>query len=270
MEVDICTGMLLKKNWLFESWTLLGLNILMILSGCDFLGIGQPDDPLYDPNNTSTCRYIDYDHSTQTGIRIMYYESGKKKSYAYFDKGRRDSLFRAWYENGNKKLVIWYDKGMKQGLYQKYRKTGELYREIEYVNDLKNGSYTEFWKNGNVKYTLDYENDLPVNSTLKEYSSKGDKKGKHLIITEKNTVRKDGKYRLYVYFKDKPKESLYLARVDNVAMPLEKVDNMGYIEMDVPPNVSIMKKVLFEGYYEGKKSTVQSVKRSFNIGIDNF
>ena len=246
--------------------------MIVFISSCEFLGLTskKSDDPLFDPHNTPTCRYIDYDHDTKTGIRIMYYESGKKKSYVFFDHGMRDSLFRTWHENGKKKLVIWYEKGMKQGLYQKFRKTGELYREIEYEDDMKNGSYKEFWKNGRVKYELEYRNDLSLDKTLQEYKQDGNvRPGSFLVINEVNTVRKNNKYALYVYFDDLPEEAVYVAIIDGIPFALEKVSGKGVLSFDVPEGAFLMKKVVFEGFYQGRKRTVRSVKRSFSIGIEN-
>lgn len=236
------------------------------LMACDT----TPKDPYYDSHNTPTQRYIDYDHTTQTGKVIKYYESGKKRSIGFYAKGMRDSLFRSWHENGNPKLEIWYVKGQKQGLYKNYRKSGSLYREIEYKDDLKHGTYQEFWKNGNLKYSLEYQFGYELDETLQEYQSSGDRqKDSYLVITENNTVYKNNKYELRVYFDDLPKEAFYTATVDGIPYALEIEDRKGVIRIDVPKGVFIMKKVQFEGFYKGRKKTVQSVKRSFNIGVEN-
>ena len=43
----------------------------------------------------------------------------------------------------------------------------------------------------------------------------------------------------------------------------------GVIRLDVPQGTYIMKKVQFEGFYQGRKQTVKSVKKGFNIGVEN-
>ena len=239
--------------------------LLLSLIGCDFLSGTEPEG---DQHNTPTCRYVNYDHKTQTGKRILYYESGKKKSLGFFKNGMRDSLFKSWYENGNKKLEIWYADGKKEGLYKKYREGGEIYREIDYKDDLKHGQYQEYWKNGNLKYVLDYEYDFALDETLREYKSTGEKKGKFLVIDERNTVQINGMYELYVYFKDLPKQAAYTATVDGVPVLLAMKNRKGVISLKLNRGDFLMKKVQFEGFYEGRKSTIQSVKRSFNIGVE--
>lgn len=243
-----------------------GFLLILFSGGCD-----EPErDPNYDEHNTPTQRYVDYDHSTQTGKTIKYYSSRKKKSVCFYVKGRKNGLFRSWYENGNKKLEIWYVKGNKDGLYQHYREDGTIYREIEYKDDLKDGQYQEFWKNGNLKYSLDYQYNYALDETLREFKSTGNKKKDNvLIIDEHNTVKKDGKYRLYVYFADLPKEAYYAAYVDGVSHILEMQNKKGVIKIDVPPGIFLMKKIQFEGFYKGRRKTVKSVKRSFNLGIES-
>lgn len=244
------------------------LSILCIcLIACDSLFEPSTDG---DPKNTSTQRYVDYNHDTQTGKIIKYYQSGKKKSVGYYVEGRKDSLFQSWYENGNKKLLIWYKKGKKDGLYQYYRSDGPIYREIEYKDNEKEGLYKEFWKNGNLKYSLEYQYGFALDETLKEYKSTGrKKKDSYLVIKEKNTVKKDGKYTLTVYFEDVPKQAYYAAIIDGVPYILEMKNHKGVMEIDVPKGMFLMKKVEFEGFYQGRKHTVKSVKRKYNIGVEN-
>jgi hypothetical protein len=246
------------------------IHVFVLLALIGFIGCDVAEkDPNYDEHNTPTRRYVDYDHTTQTGKIIKYYASRKKKSVCYYEKGRKNGVIRSWYENGNKKLVIWYNKGKKDGLYQYYREDGPIYREIEYKDDLKEGQYQEFWKNGNLKYSLDYQHGYALDKTLREYKSTGAKKRDVLIIDEFNTVQKDGKYRLNVYFADLPKQAYYAAYLDGVPYILDMQNKKGVIEIDVPQGAFIMKKVQFEGFYEGKKKTFKTVKRSFNIGVEN-
>lgn len=234
--------------------------------GCE----SAADDPYYDSHNTATKRYIDYDHKTQTGKTITYYESGKRKSICFYNKGRRDSLFRSWYENGNRKLVIWYENGKKEGLYQYYRKDGPIYREIEYKDDLKHGLYQEFWKNGNLKYSLDYEYGYAIDETMKEFKSTGKReKDSYLVIRERNTIKENGKHTIYVYFEDQPKQAYYTAIIDGVPYALDMQNNKGLWVLDVPKGMFVMKKIQFEGFYEGRKQTIKSVKRNFNLGVEN-
>lgn len=234
--------------------------------GCD----NTPKDPYYDSHNTPTTRFMHYNHETQTGRIITYYESGKKASACYYDKGRRDSLYRSWHENGKPQLEIWYNKGKKDGLYQRFREDGSLYREIEYKNNDKHGQYQEFWKNGNLKYALTYDRDMPINNSIREFKSTGSlKKDSYLVIKEYNTVQTNGKYKLYVYFEDLPPEAYYSAVIDGVPYILDMENNKGVIKLDVPKGVFVMKKVQFEGYYQGRKKTIKSVRRSFNLGIEN-
>jgi antitoxin component YwqK of YwqJK toxin-antitoxin module len=192
------------------SWKSFSGLIFVFLMSCDFFA--EPD-----PYNTDTVKYINYDHKTHTGTRIKLYDRGQKKSITYFKKGKRDSLFRSYYSNKNPKLEIWYDNGKKQGLYKYYRYEGPIYREIEYKDDLKHGTYTEYWENGKVKYTLEYENGMPIDETLKEYRRNGEvKPDQFLVINEKNTVKTNGQYTVYVYFADLPKKAQYYVVVDNV------------------------------------------------------
>lgn len=243
----------------------------LLLASSFFLGCETAaEDPYYDSHNTATQRYINYDHKTQTGKIIKYYESGDRKSIGFYHNGRKDSLFRSWYENGSKKLVIWYDKGKKEGLYQYYRKEGPIYREIEYKDDLKHGLYQEFWKNGNLKYSLDYQFDFALDETMKEFKSTGNrKKDSYLVVREKNTVKENGKHTIYVYFEDQPKQAYYTAIIDGVPYALDMQNNKGLWVLDVPKGMFVMKKIQFEGFYEGRKQTIKSVKRNFNLGVEN-
>ena len=223
-----------------------------------------------DPNNTPTKRYVNYNHKTKTGKVITYFKDGEKKTVGYYKNGQRDSLYRSWYINGKPELEIWYNNGKKDGMYKYYRYEGPIYREIEYKDDLKNGLYQEFWSNGNIKYSIEYDKGLQLDETLVEFKQNGYKqKGKFLVLQEINNVRKNGQYKVLVFFEDLPKRATYLVWVDDVPYVLENKNGKGEFMVEVPNGAYIMKKVKFEGYYEGRKSTLKSVKRNFNIGVDN-
>ena len=60
-----------------------------------------------------------------SGVRIDYYENGKKSGEGHFKNGKEEGLHTEWYKNGQKSGEGHYKDGKEEGLHTEWYKKGQ-------------------------------------------------------------------------------------------------------------------------------------------------
>ncbi|MBK8814059.1 MAG: toxin-antitoxin system YwqK family antitoxin [Methylococcaceae bacterium] len=102
-----------------------------------------------------------------TGIQVMYFSNGQKRSETSYLNGKKDGEEKIWFENGQKRFVVINNKqGRRNGLFTMWNENSRKSMEGNYINGKQNGVTTFWYDNGQKRAELIYKNDVEIESVI--------------------------------------------------------------------------------------------------------
>lgn len=84
------------------------------------------------------------------GLRIQFFENGKKKTEKYYKASYLNGTAKEFYESGTLKQIGEFIDNKENGIWTIYYETGEKHVESNFINGIQQGNYMEYSKDGKL------------------------------------------------------------------------------------------------------------------------
>jgi len=92
-----------------------------------------------------------------SGIKVVYYENGKKKAETSYEDGKLEGESIIWEKNGQLRAKEVFDDGKRDESYTSWYSNGHKKVEGKYDNGKRKGKWTWWDEKGEVSYELCYD-----------------------------------------------------------------------------------------------------------------